>query len=125
MKFLLNMNLPRDLGRNLESVGHECRHAGDIGMARASDAVIVKEAKTHQEVIITHDLDYGHLLAFSGEKAPSVIILRLKNSRPINLFSRLTAVWSLIEKPLFDGAIIVLEDFTVRIRELPISPDRV
>lgn len=37
MKFLLNMNLPRALGEALEGVGHEIRHAGDIGLSRAED----------------------------------------------------------------------------------------
>ena len=64
MRFLLNMNVPRELGRRLRDEGHEYRHVGDIGMAQASDVVIVEEARTHGKVILTHDLDYGHLLAF-------------------------------------------------------------
>ena len=40
-------------------------------MSRATDSEIVAEARRTGEVIITHDLDYGHLLAFSGEQAPS------------------------------------------------------
>ncbi|MEW5720358.1 MAG: DUF5615 family PIN-like protein, partial [Chloroflexota bacterium] len=40
MKFLLNMNLPRELGKLLSTRGHAFRHIGDIGMARASDTAI-------------------------------------------------------------------------------------
>ncbi|MBL8051172.1 MAG: DUF5615 family PIN-like protein, partial [Anaerolineales bacterium] len=79
MNFLLNMNVHRDMTAPLEKRGHICRHVGDIDMARAKDTEIVAEAKKTGEVILTHDLDYGHLLAFSGEKAPSVIILRLRD----------------------------------------------
>jgi predicted nuclease of predicted toxin-antitoxin system len=89
MKFLLNMNVPRELGRRLKTEGHECRHAGDIGMADVNDVEIMKEALASQETIITHDLDYSHLLAFSGARTPSVIIFRLRNSHPNNLFSRI------------------------------------
>ena len=32
MKFLLNMNLPRELGRRLIQHGYECRHAANIGL---------------------------------------------------------------------------------------------
>jgi len=78
MNFLLNMNVHRDMAAPLKKRGHVCRHVGDIGLSRAKDVEIVAEAKRTGEVIITHDLDYGHLLAFSGEKAPSVIILRLR-----------------------------------------------
>lgn len=31
MKFLLNMNLPRELGRLLTHYGHTYHHVGDIG----------------------------------------------------------------------------------------------
>ena len=92
MKFLLNMNMPRSLGKGLEGEGHICRHAGDIGLSQALDADIMGEAEKHQEVILTHDLDYGHLLAFSGDTAPSVIIFRLRICQPSKLLDRLRSV---------------------------------
>ena len=58
MKFLLNMNIPRELGRKLRLMGHEFRHVGDIGMFRSSDEEILQNAKVNKEVVITHDLDY-------------------------------------------------------------------
>jgi predicted nuclease of predicted toxin-antitoxin system len=64
------MNLSRELGRLLESQGHTWRHARDAGLAEAADSAIVEIAKANGEVILTHDLDYGHLLAFSGFDAP-------------------------------------------------------
>jgi predicted nuclease of predicted toxin-antitoxin system len=121
MKSLLNMNLPRELGKLLSTRGHTYRHVGDIGMARASDLAIVEQAKANQEIIVTHDLDYGNLLAFSGETSPSVIIFRVRNTHPTNLFNRMIKVWVEIEKPLREGAIVVLEDATLRILKLPIA----
>ncbi len=121
MKFLLNMNVPRALGRRLVTEGHEYRHVRDIAMARARDGEILEEAKRNHEVIVTHDLDYGHLLAFSGEPEPSVIIFRLRNTHSDNLFARIASSWHEIEAPLREGAIVTLEDATLRIRRLPVS----
>lgn len=121
MRFLLNMNLPRELGKRLKAEGHVCRHVADIGMAQASDLEIVEEARENEEIIVTHDLDYGHLLAFSGEPAPSVIIFRLRNTHSDNLFFRMMGAWAEIEKPLIKGAIVALEDASLRIRKLPIT----
>lgn len=123
MNFLLNMNVHRDMTAPLEQRGHVCRHAGDIGMSRATDTEIVAEAKNKGEVILTHDLDYGHLLAFSGEKAPSVIILRLRDLRTNEIMSRLDAVWNEIESVLAEGAIVSLSDKSLRIRKLPIESE--
>ncbi len=121
MKFLLNMNMPRALGRRLATEGHEWRHVRDIAMARASDSSILAEAKDHQEIVLTHDLEYGHLLAFSGETAPSVVIFRLRNTHPDNLFTRIKNSWTEINNPLREGAIVTLEDASLRIRKLPVS----
>ena len=121
MNFLLNMNIRREMIPPLQGRGHVCRHVGDIGMSRAKDVEIVAEAKRTGETILTHDLDYGHLLAFSGESAPSVIILRLRNLQTDEIISRLDSVWSEIESPLRNGAIVSISDKSLRIRNLPIS----
>lgn len=120
MKFLLNMNLPRELGRLLTRYGHTYHHVGDIGMARASDLEIIEHARVNREIVLTHDLDYGNLLAFSGESSPSVIIFRVRNTHPTNLFNRIINAWDEIETALDEGAVVILEDATLRIRQLPI-----
>ena len=124
MKFLLNMNIPRELGKRLKSKGHKTRHVGDIGMAKASDMAIIEESRKNKETIITHDLDYGNLLAFSGESTPSIILFRVRNTHIDNLFKRIVESWKEIEKSLVKGAIIVLEDTLIRIRVLPIIKEK-
>ncbi|MDO8755429.1 MAG: DUF5615 family PIN-like protein [Anaerolineales bacterium] len=123
MNFLLNMNVDRDMAAQLKKRGHVCRHVGDIGMSRAEDIEIVTEAKRTNEVILTHDLDYGHLLAFSGDKAPSVIILRLRDLRTNEIMSRLDAVWKDVESALMESVIVSLSDKSLRIRTLPIESE--
>lgn len=115
------MNLPRKLGRNLSARGHPCRHVADIGLAGVADEQVVAEARRARETILTHDLDYGAILAFSGEDAPSVIIVRLTNTHPDRLLSRLTTVLPDVEQALAHGAIVSLEDAAVRVRRLPIE----
>jgi len=121
MKFLLNMNVPRELGERLGAAGHSYRHAGDIGLAQANDSAIIAEAAARGEVIVTHDLDYGHLLAFSGASGPSVVIIRLRNAAPAHVAARIRESWHQIEKSLQAGAIVTLEDAASRVRRLPIE----
>lgn len=120
MKFLLNMNLPRELGRYLKTKGHESRHAGDAGMYKSTDLEIIEQAKINDEIILTHDLDYGNLLAFSKEQKPSVIIFRVRNTKPENLFISFINALPEIEQSLLNGAVVIIEDAAVRIRKLPI-----
>lgn len=115
MKFLLNMNLPRKLGDYLIDKEHEARHAGNVGMFKSPDIDIVKHARLNDEVIITHDLDYGNILAFSKEQKPSVIIFRIRNTTVENLFNNLIKVLADIENELRQGSIVIIEDAAVRI----------
>jgi len=105
----------------LAAAGHQWLHAGDIGLARASDATILARAKRQGECVITHDLDYGQLLAFSGDRAPSVVLFRLRRADTRIMFERLTAVWKEIEEDVASGAIITVEEAIRRVRRLPIS----
>lgn len=121
MKFLLNVNVPRDLGKRLSSQGHVCRHAADIGLGTAPDTAMVEEARRAGEIILTHDLDYGHILAFSGFRSPSVVIFRTESTHSAHLAERLLREWPEIAAPLGEGAIVVIEDAALRIRRLPIN----
>jgi predicted nuclease of predicted toxin-antitoxin system len=42
-------------------------------MDRASDDEILDKALKEHRVILTHDLDFGKLIAFSGKTLPSVV----------------------------------------------------
>jgi predicted nuclease of predicted toxin-antitoxin system len=121
VKFLLNMNLPPELGRKLATGGHQWRHVANLGMARASDAHILAAAKEQGECVLTHDLDYGQILAFSGDSAPSVVIFRLHRVHAELMQERLIEAWPKIEDSLRAGAIVILEEAAVRIRRLPIA----
>ena len=121
MDFLLNMNAPRALIGMLSEQGHHVRHAGDVGLAKAPDTAVVDHARQHGEVIVTHDLDYGNVLAFSGERSPSVIISRLAKPSAQGIASSIVRAWDQIAAPLREGAIVILEDINIRIRKLPIA----
>lgn len=108
------------MNRHPENPAMKCSIEGYPG---TYDVAIMEEARAKREVIVTHDLDYGHLLAFSGEPVPSVIVFRLRNAHPGNLFARIMIAWPEIEKPLLTGAIVVLEDAALRTRRLPIFQD--
>jgi predicted nuclease of predicted toxin-antitoxin system len=121
MRFLINMNLPRELGKRLGELGHQWRHVGDIGMAEASDDEVIAKAREAGEVILTHDLDYGNLLAFSGEPSPSVITFRLRDVSVSSLIDQITSSWPRLEEPLVQGSVVIFSDVAIRIRRLPIE----
>ena len=67
------------------------------------------------------DLDFADLLAASQNDLPSVIIFRLKITLPNFVSSRLLTVLSECSETLDSGAIVTVEDYRYRVRNLPLS----
>lgn len=121
MKFLADMGISQSTVRWLRQLGHDAIHLREQGLQRLPDADIVAKAKAENRVILTCDLDFGALLAASGDKLPSVIIFRLENEKPNNINRRLAVIFDSVATTVWeDGAIILVEQERHRIRLLPI-----
>ena len=120
MKFLLDVGISPRLGLLLTEAGHSYRFVPDHYSNQITDAEILELALQNEEVIIAHDLDFGTHLAFSGATAPSVIIFRIHHINPGLFFQLIMSCWEVIEAPLNEGAVILIDQTSVRIRPLPI-----
>ena len=90
-------------------------------MANSKDSEIMEYAANKDMVVITADLDFGGILAFTKGNKPSVIIFRLKDPSPEYVNSLLSSILSDIRDPLRKGSVVIVEDHRVRIRELPLK----
>jgi predicted nuclease of predicted toxin-antitoxin system len=121
LKILLDMNLtPRWVGF-LRERGHQAVRCSEVGLASASDLEVLRFAAAHGYLLLTHDLDFGDLLAYSREAGPSVVILRGVDLRPEASGERLLQVLAAIAKELEAGAIVVMDVRRIRVRPLPLG----
>ena len=93
MKFLLDVHLGTSLASLLETQGHSCRLVADVADPRSKDEDILELAFKNQEVVLTHDLDFGKLLAFSKQERPSVIIFRIEKISSVVFYQLLMNNW--------------------------------
>ena len=121
MKFLLDMGISPETGKYLIKLGHNAVHLIDEAMDRSSDSEIMDKALDEQRIILTHDLDFGRLLAFSGERLPSVVTFRLKNMRPENVNQFCERVIDRFSDVLEKGTILSVGDRKIRSHLLPIK----
>lgn len=123
MRFLADMGVSRSTVDWLRAGGHDAAHAGELGMKTATDEELLALALREQRVVLTFDLDFGHILAASHEQAPSVVIFRVSNARPERVNAHLDSVLgdAAVAHALGDGAIVVVEDERRRVRKLPIG----
>ncbi len=120
MKFLLDENVPPSLALMLKNLGYAARHVFEIGYNNTPDFKIAAFAATSDEVIITHDTDFGTILALSGKNRPSVILFRWKKSSAKNLFLFLETHLKDLATVLNAGAFVVVDEHKMRVRKLPI-----
>jgi predicted nuclease of predicted toxin-antitoxin system len=89
-------------------------------MHRALDTAIVAKAKEEDSIVLTCDLDFGDIMAASGERYPSVILFRLEDETPSNINRRLSQVLKESSSALEEGAVVIVETTRHRVRFLPI-----
>lgn len=120
LPLLIDMNLPPSWVGWFERQGWTATHWSVIGDPRATDRVILAWAREHGQVLFTHDLDFGAVLASSGAVAPSVIQLRTNDVTPLAAGLLIIEVLAAHEPALAQGALITLDDDGRRVRILPL-----
>jgi predicted nuclease of predicted toxin-antitoxin system len=104
----------------LRQRGHDAIHLREEALQRLPDEEILTKARTEKRILLTMDLDFGDLLAVSGEQLPSVILFRLADERSEVVNRRLADVLAQCMSDLEAGAIISVNEVSIRVRDLPI-----
>lgn len=121
MRILADVNISHYTVQHLNALGHDAVYALDLLPATAPDHSIVSVAVAENRVILTQDQDFTDIIALSGAAQPSLISLRLSDSREANVNRVLESELPNLEEPAAGGIIATVEDTRVRIRRLPIK----
>lgn len=121
MRFLVDQPISWRIARALNDAGHDAVHVRDLGMETASDEQIIDRAVGDKRVIVTQDADFGTLLVAAGRTSPSVAYFRLRTGDPNAQVSMLIDHLPMIAPHLERGAIVVIAEGAIRIRELRIG----
>jgi len=121
MKLLIDMNLSPQLAEMLQQKGYLCIHWSQVGDPKAHDTTIMNWAKEQSYVVVTHDLDFGAILAATGFNSPSVLQIRRQDILPETLFPVLVAALEKYEHELKNGALVVVDENQYRVRMLPLN----
>jgi len=117
----VDMNLSPDWVAVLAPAGWETVHWSAIGNPRAADSEIMAWARKHGQAVFTHDLDFGTMLALTQAEGPSVIQIRTQDVTPAAIEKLVVAALRRFQTELEKGALVVLDEATVRARILPLK----
>jgi predicted nuclease of predicted toxin-antitoxin system len=120
MRFLADMGVAMRIVEWLRAQGHDVKHLREEGLQRMPDSDIFLKAATESRILLTFDLDFGEILALSGERKVSVVLFRLHHTRTPHVIERLKLALAQSKTILETGAILVIEENRVRTRRLPL-----
>lgn len=120
MKFLVDQNRSPLVAEALRRAGYDAVHTIELGLERAPDVELFDLAARECRVIVSGDTDFAAILAQRSTTEPSVILFRLRGRRRASeQAALLLANLDAIAEHLETGAIVVLEDERIRVRQLP------
>jgi predicted nuclease of predicted toxin-antitoxin system len=120
VKVLIDMNLSPAWAEILRNAGFEATHWSLVGDIRAADSTILSWARSNGYVLLTHDLDFGAILAVARSTTPSVMQLRARDVTPEHLGSLVCEAFTQYASHLERGALVSLDEWSRRARILPL-----
>ena len=120
MRILADMHISPSTVRRLNDLGHEAIRIDAVLPNNTPDREIVAWAAVNNRIVLTQDLDFSDIIALSGASQPSLITLRLSDSRVPNVNRVLESVLPQVEHCIDAGIVVTVGDESVRVRQLPI-----
>jgi predicted nuclease of predicted toxin-antitoxin system len=121
MKLVVDMNLsPRWIGI-LADAGVQALHWSTVGKANAPDAEIMAWAAANDYVVLTHDLDFGAILAATHGVKPSVVQIRSEDVSPNVIGTKVILALRQVASDLEAGALLTIDLNRARLRILPLT----
>ena len=122
MRFLVDANVSPRLAGMLTAAGHDAVAVRDVGLGEALDEEILDHAAQSDRIIISHDTDFGTLLAHRQLSKPSFILIRSSDPiPPDDQAEMLTDNMETVAADLVAGAIVVFSRGHLRVRRLPLG----
>ena len=120
MKLLVDMNLSPRWISTLVASGIEAVHWSTLGARNAPDTEIMAFAAANDYVVLTHDLDFGAILAATQGEKPSVVQIRAEDVSPDVIGAPVVSALRQMADELEAGALVTVDPNRTRLRVLPL-----
>jgi predicted nuclease of predicted toxin-antitoxin system len=124
VRLLVDMNLSPAWVTYLAAAGHEAEHWATIGPTGAADSTLMAYARERGSVVLTHDLDFGAILAATGGRKPSVVQIRADRLSPTMIGPQVVSALRQLEPELAAGALLSVDPGRTRVSLLPLPGPR-
>ena len=116
-RFLADANIGTPVVNALRSDGHDVAYVRELNQT-ADDEWVQALANDQQRIVLTNDLDFGHMIFRDRLPCYGVMLLRLGNRSARQRVPFVRAAIEQHEREL-NGNIVVVGDREIRIRPIP------
>lgn len=116
------MNLSPRWVKVLADAGIVAAHCSMLGANDAPDSMIMAYANANDYVVLTHDLDFGAILAATHGEKPSVVQIRADDVSPDVIGRQVIGALQQMASELEEGALLTVDPNRTRLRVLPLPP---
>lgn len=116
LRFLVDENVPRQVGHFLLDLGHDTLIVHDSPLSGSADAVLWELAAREHRIIITHDRDFP--LPGVTTRPEGLVLLRPFDNRPAGILALFRSFWEAIAPEDLSGSIISVQAGRYRRRPL-------
>jgi predicted nuclease of predicted toxin-antitoxin system len=120
MKLLVDMNPSPRWVSFLASSQIEATHWSSVGPVKAEDTEIMAYAREHEQIVLTHDLDFSAILAATRGAKPSVVQIRSEDLNPNAIGAQVVSAVRQLDVQLQSGALVSVEPHRTKVRLLPL-----
>ena len=106
----------------LNAAGFEAAHWSTLGAHNATDSQVMAYARANDCVVLTHDLDFGAILAASHGDKPSVVQIRAEDVSPEVIGNQVIIALRQMATELEAGALLTVDPSRTRLSLLPLQP---
>ena len=124
MKLLIDLNISPRWVDFLAAAGIPATHWSNVGELTAPDTEIMAYAAENKMIVLTHDLDFGAILATTHGEKPSVVQIRSEDVSPDGIGFQVVSAVRQMEAELETGALLSIDPGRARMRALPLTPEK-
>ena len=121
MRLLIDMNLSPHWVETFNEAGIEAVHWSTLGSSNAPDTAIMAYARQNDYVVVTHDLDFGAILAATQGEKPSVVQIRADDVSPAAIGAHVILALKQMSMELDSGALLIVDPSRTLLRVLPLQ----
>src|SRR3989338_844102 len=115
MRFFLDANVRKSVGRYLEAQGHEVRYCAGTKEHDSTDEDLLALAYQEERILITNDKDFGNLIFLQRRAHHGVILFRLTAESAASYQTKMQLLLVTVGVKLQDHFVVVT-DFHIRLR---------